>query len=208
MISIGLTGGIASGKSQLGRILAALGAFVVDADRVAHEAYAPGTVGFDTLVHAFGNSIVGDDGAIDRRRLGATVFGDPERLVQLTGIVWPLARRRVETLQAQHRALATPVFVVEAPLLYDAGWQDLFDEVWLVRSNRQTVLARLEGRGLSPADAAARLAAATSNDEAARRASVVIDNDGTLQDLEARIAREWQRISGSPGAFRSSHCGT
>src|SRR5687767_9282810 len=189
MISIGLTGGIASGKSQVGRFLAALGAFVVDADRVAHEAYAPGTDGFDTLVRAFGGSIVGDDGAIDRRRLGAVVFGDPERLVQLTGIVWPLARRRVEALQAERSALGTQVFVVEAPLLFDAGWQDLFDEVWLVRSNRQDVLTHLEARGLTPAEAETRLAAATSNDEAARRASVVIDNDGTLQDLEARIAR-------------------
>ena len=194
MISIGLTGGIASGKSQVGRFLAALGACVVDADRVAHEAYAPGTDGFDMLVGAFGHSIVGDDGAIDRRQLGAIVFGDPERLVQLTGIVWPLARRRVEALQAEQRELDTSVFVVEAPLLYDAGWQDLFDEVWLVRSQRDAVLARLEGRGLSAADAESRLNAATSNDEAARHANVVIDNDGSLAGLETRVAREWRRL--------------
>jgi dephospho-CoA kinase len=198
MISIGLTGGIASGKSQVGRFLAALGAYVVDADRVAHEAYAPGTDGFEILVSAFGTSIVGDDGAIDRRQLGAIVFGDPERLVQLTGIVWPLARRRVEVLKAEQRALGTPVYVVEAPLLYDAGWQDLFDEVWLVRSHRNAVLARLEGRGLSAADAEKRLGAATSNEEAARRATVVIDNDGSLEELEARIEREWERITAPP----------
>ena len=197
MISIGLTGGIASGKSQVGRLLAALGAYVLDADRVAHEAYAPGTNGFDMLVQAFGESIVGDDGSIDRRRLSALVFGDPERLVQLTSIVWPLARRRVESLQAEQRALGTPVFVVEAPLLYDAGWQDLFDEIWLVRSNRQTVLSRLEGRGLTAADAESRLAAATGNEEAARRATVVLDNNRSLEDLEERIEREWTRITAS-----------
>ncbi len=198
MISIGLTGGIASGKSQAGRVLAALGAFVVDADRVAHEAYAPGEAGFDMLVAAFGQAIVGEDGSIDRRRLGETVFGDPDRLVRLTGIVWPLARRRVEALQDAQRNLGTPVFVVEAPLLYDAGWQDLFDEVWLVRSNRDVVLTRLEGRGLTRADAETRLAAATNNEEATRRATVVIVNSGSLQDLEARIEHEWDRITASP----------
>jgi dephospho-CoA kinase len=197
MISIGLTGGIASGKSQVGRYLAALGAFVVDADRVAHEAYAPGTEGFDQLVRAFGASIIGEDGAIDRRGLGQVVFNDPERLVQLTSIVWPLTRRRVEALQVEQRAQGTRVFVIEAPLLYDAGWQDLFDEIWFVRSPRDAVLSRLQERGLTASDAEARLAAATNNDEAARRANVVIDNAGTLEELETRVQQEWQRLQTS-----------
>jgi dephospho-CoA kinase len=170
---------------------------MVDADRVAHEAYAPGTEGFQLLVRAFGREIVGEVGAIDRRRLGAIVFGSPQRLAQLTSIVWPLARQRVETLKAQQQASGTQIFVVEAPLLYDAGWQDLFDEVWLVRSSRPAVFARLQARGLSAADAEARLAAATDNEEAARRADVVIENDGTLADLENRVKQEWERLTAS-----------
>lgn len=194
MISVGLTGGIASGKSQVGRYLSVLGAFVADADRVAHEVYAPGTDGLNQLVRAFGDGILGEDGSIDRRRLGAIVFDDPAGLAQLTAIVWPLAGRRVEALQAEHRVSGTRVFVVEAPLLYDAGWEDLFDEVWLVRSERGAVVTRLEARGFSTADAEARLAAATDTEEAARRATVVIENNGSLEDLEARVRDEWERL--------------
>jgi dephospho-CoA kinase len=148
-------------------------------------------------VRAFGASIIGEDGAIDRRGLGQVVFNDPERLVQLTSIVWPLTRRRVEALQVEQRAQGTRVFVIEAPLLYDAGWQDLFDEIWFVRSPRDAVLSRLQERGLTASDAEARLAAATNNDEAARRANVVIDNAGTLEELETRVQQEWQRLQTS-----------
>jgi dephospho-CoA kinase len=195
MISIGLTGGIASGKSQVGRILAGLGAHVVDADRVAHQAYAPGSDGFDALVEAFGAGIAGDDGVIDRRRLGELVFANPEQLARLTAIVWPLTRRLVEDLQRSQREQGTRVFVVEAPLLFDAGWQDLFDEVWLVRSTPGAVIERLQGRGLNRSQAEARLAAATSTETAAQRAGVVIDNDGSLEDLQRRVEQEWRRLT-------------
>jgi dephospho-CoA kinase len=195
MISIGLTGGIASGKSQVGRILAGLGAHVVDADRVAHKAYAPGSDGFDALVEAFGAGIAGDDGVIDRRRLGELVFANPEQLARLTAIVWPLTRRLVEDLQRSQREQGTRVFVVEAPLLFDTGWQDLFDEVWLVRSTPGAVIERLQGRGLNRSHAEARLAAATSTETAAQRAGVVIDNYGSLEDLQRRVEQEWRRLT-------------
>jgi dephospho-CoA kinase len=198
MISIGLTGSIAGGKSQVGRILAGLGAHVVDADRIAHEAYAPGSEGFEALVEAFGRRIIGSDGAVDRRRLGELVFGDPEQLARLTAIVWPLTRRLVEAMQGSEAEQGTRVFVVETPLLYDAGWEDLFDEVWLVRSKPETALQRLQGRGLSRSEAEARLAAATSIEVAAARAHVVIDNDGSLEELEGRVEREWRRLTEEP----------
>ncbi len=128
MLSIGLIGGIASGKSLVGRLLAQKGACVVDADLVAHQAYEPGSEGFRALVAAFGEGIVSLDGGIDRASLGRIVFGNAERLAQLTAIVWPLTRRLIEQQKQEQAAAGTSVFVVEAPLLIEAGWQDLVDQ--------------------------------------------------------------------------------
>ncbi len=192
MIKIGLTGGIASGKSQVGRYLAELGATVIDADRVAHEAYAPGTDGFDALVGAFGPEIVGEDGAIDRARLGARVFGDPELLARLTAIVWPLTRRLVEYRASQAEQEGAAAVVVEAALLFEAGWKDAFDEVWFVVSPFDAVLDRLRERGLDEAAAAQRLAAATDPERARALATRVIENDGDLDALRRKVAEAYQ----------------
>jgi dephospho-CoA kinase len=192
VIKIGLTGGIASGKSQAGRYLAELGATVIDADRVAHEAYAPGTDGFDALVAAFGPEIVGDNGAIDRARLGGRVFGQPELLARLTAIVWPLTRRLVEMRASQAEEAGAEVVVVEAALLIEAGWKDAFDEVWLVVSPYDAVLDRLRERGLDEAAAAQRLAAATDPDRAKALATRVIENDGDLEALRRKITEAYK----------------
>lgn len=196
MISIGLTGGIASGKSQAGRYLAELGAHVLDADRTAHEAYAPGTPGFGALVTAFGREIVGADGVIDRAALGRVVFDNPVELARLTAIVWPLAREQVKTEMERQRAAGTAVFVVEAALLFDAEWQDLFDEVWLVRAPREAVLTRLQTRGLSQEEAERRLAAATNIEAAAARADRIIENAGSLEELREAIELAWTLVKG------------
>jgi dephospho-CoA kinase len=187
VISIGLTGGIASGKSQVGAFLAKRGACVVDADRVAHEAYAPGSEGFRALVEAFGSGITGSDGTIDRVRLGQVVFADPARRRQLTDIVWPLTRRLVEALQSEQRQAGTQVFVVEAPLLLEAGWRDLVDQVWLVRSPDESVRQRLRGRGLSDEEAERRLKAVTNLEALAEIADLIIENDGDLSQLAQRV---------------------
>ena len=187
MIKIGLTGGIASGKTQAGRYLADLGAHVIDADRVAHETYAPGTDGFQALVNAFGPGIVGEDGAIDRARLGARVFDDPSQLARLTAIVWPLTRRLVEARARQQAALGTPVLVVEAALLYEAGWQEMFDEVWLIDTPREAALQRLLDRGLDPTEARRRLAAATDASKARARATRIIENTADLEHLRHKL---------------------
>jgi dephospho-CoA kinase len=187
VISIGLTGGIASGKSQVGAFLAKRGACVVDADRVAHEAYAPGSEGFRALVEAFGSGITGSDGTIDRVRLGQVVFADPARRRQLTDIVWPLTRRLVEALQSEQRQAGTQVFVVEAPLLLEAGWRDLVDQVWLVRSPAESVRQRLRGRGLSDEEAERRLKAVTNLEALAEIADLIIENDGDLSQLAQRV---------------------
>ncbi|HEY8490008.1 MAG TPA: dephospho-CoA kinase, partial [Dehalococcoidia bacterium] len=130
MITIGLTGGIASGKSTISRMLADRGAVIIDADRLGHEAYRPGTPAYRRVVEAFGPEIVGPNGEIDRAKLGARVFGNPEQMKRLTDIVWPaireLARERIEA----ERRRGTRVVVLEAAVLVEAGWFDLVDEVW------------------------------------------------------------------------------
>ena len=194
MLCIGLIGGIASGKSLVGRLLAQKGACVVDADRVAHQAYEAGTEGFRALVAAFGESIVAPGGGIDRPTLGRIVFENPERLAQLTAIVWPLTRRLIEQMKQEQAAAGASVFVVEAPLLIEAGWQDLVDQIWLVRSPVGVVRQRLRERGLSDAEADRRLAAVTDAAAASSQAHLIIENDGDLEDLEAKVDAAWSQL--------------
>lgn len=193
-----MTGGIGSGKSAVVRMLADLGATVIDADRVGHETYLPGTVGFARVVEAFGDAVVGADGAIDRKRLGAIVFADSAALARLNAIVHPLIRDLVgERLRAAVAAGAGPV-VVEAALLVEAGWDALVDEVWVVVARREVIEARLmEQRGMEPAAIAARMRAQLSDAERTARADVVLDNSGSLDALRAEVARLWrERLAG------------
>jgi dephospho-CoA kinase len=194
MLRIGLTGSIASGKSEVARLLAAHGAFVVDADLVAHDVYEPGKDGYAALIAAFGPEILAPDGTIDRRRLGALVFSDVAKRKQLTDIVWPLTGQSIDRLARDQEAAGTQVFVVEAPLLVDAGWQPFFDQVWLVRSRPDVVRQRLTGRGLTEAEIEARLAAATDPEAAAAVADVVIENDGNLDALRLAVDAAWQSL--------------
>jgi dephospho-CoA kinase len=191
MLTIGLTGGIASGKSSVGLMLAARGARVIDADRVAHETYAPGTPGFDAVVAAFGPSVIGRDSAIDRAALGRLVFADPARLQQLTSIVWPLARARVEALREEALAAGSVAFVIEAVALREAGWTGLCDQVWLVRAPLHAVHERLVLRGLERTDAEARIAAQRTDALGLDRIDVVIENDGDMETLERQVDAAW-----------------
>ena len=193
MITIGITGGIAAGKSAVSRLLAERGARIVDADRVAQETYAPGTPGFEAVVAAFGREVVGRDRAIDRRALGRLVFSAPARLKQLTDIVWPLTRARLEALKAEHASAGALVLVLEAAVLREAGWAGLVDEVWLIRAPEAIALARLLSRpGLSATEAAQRIAAQKTSSAGLEDVDVVIDNDGDLDQLERRADAAWQ----------------
>jgi dephospho-CoA kinase len=192
---IGLTGGIGSGKSTAAAILGELGAMVISADLIGHEVYAPGTPGFTAVVDAFGDGIVGDDGQIDRRRLGAMVFADPARLARLNAIVHPLIREKLmRRVEAERASSDAPAVVIEAAILLEAGWRSVMDEVWLVTSKREDVFRRLaEQRGLTEAETEARMAHQMS--EADRRAApgvVVIENDGSLDDLRDRVVALWR----------------
>lgn len=191
MIKVGLIGGIAAGKSEVARMLRELGARVVDADHLAHQAYAPGTPGREAVLRAFGQEIAAPDGSIDRAKLGALVFGDTGRLKQLTDIVWPLTGRLAQEQIRLAEAEGVEVFVLEAAVLVEAGWRGLVDEVWLVRAPLAQVRQRLRGRGLDDAAIDARLASRDRLAEAAAEASLVIENDAGLPELAARVQAAW-----------------
>jgi dephospho-CoA kinase len=192
---IGLAGGIGSGKSTVAGMLAELGAHVLDTDKIGHEVYRPGSEGFGRIVDAFGRDVVAPDGTIDRQRLGARVFADPAELARLNAIVHPLigeeTRRRIAAFQATGDG--RPI-VVEAPVLMEAGWR-FFDQVWVVIVDRETAIARVTGsRGVARADVERRIDAQMTNEERRRRADVVIENDGSLAELRARVEEAWRSI--------------
>jgi dephospho-CoA kinase len=193
MLTVGLTGGIGSGKSTVAQILGEFGAPILDADKVAHTTYAPGGPAYDAVVAAFGTDIVAPDRTIDRRKLGAVVFGNPEQLNKLTSIVWPATfealRRKVAELRASGAKL--PI-VVEAAILIEANWQPLFDEIWLVRAPREQVLSRIEiQRGAKPSETEARIRAQLSDEERTKHASLIVENNGSLEELRELLKEIW-----------------
>jgi len=192
---IGLTGGIGSGKSTVADLLAELGARVIDADRIGHEVYRPGTEGHASVVAAFGPGVVAPDGTIDRRALGSIVFRDPEALARLNALVHPLiaaeVQRRVVAARAEPGA---PPIVIEAAILIEAGWR-FFDRIWAVTAPREAAIARvMEERGLSHAEVERRMAVQTTDEERRRVAHVVIDNGGTRAELRRRVEAAWQTL--------------
>lgn len=193
---IGLTGGIASGKSTAAKRLGEWGAHVIDADQLGHRAYLKDTPAFHAVVAAFGGDTVGDDGEIDRRVLGGKVFGDPAKLKQLTDIVWPAIRDlAAEEIQSVQSAEPERIIVLEAAVLLEAGWQDLVDEIWATVVDRDVAIARASARdGVDPAAVEARIEAQLSNAQRRAAASRVIDNSGTEQELEAQLQVLWSQL--------------
>ena len=199
MLTIGLTGGIGTGKSEVARILGRLGAVVVDADRLAHAAYRSGTQGFDEVVRAFGREVVGADGEIDRRGLGKLVFDDPGRLRDLEGIVWPRIREALEArICEESEGGSTAVLVVEVPKLLEAGWDVLCDEVWVVVAPEEEVLRRLTlDGGMPEPDALARIRAQTAESPLRERAAATVRNDEGLAQLARAVESLWrERVPG------------
>lgn len=193
MLTIGLTGGIGSGKSTVAEILGGFGAPILDADKIAHTTYAPGGPAYDAVVAAFGGQIVAPDRTIDRKQLGSIVFGKPEQLKKLTSIVWPATYEAIRRIVAELRARGTRMpIVAEAAILIEANWQPLFDEIWLVRAPREQVVARIERqRGLKPAETEARIRAQLSDEQRAKHASLVIENNGSLDQLRELLKSVW-----------------
>ena len=165
---------------------------VVRADEIAHEAYRKGSDCWHRIVELFGPGVLDGEGAVDRAALGQRVFGSPEALAQLNAVVHPAARQLTEGRLRELEGEGCPVSVLEAPLLFEAGWEDLADEVWVVRAPPRTAIRRLEqGRKMTEEEARARIHAQSSNDWKAAQADVIIDNSGTREELRERIIRLW-----------------
>jgi len=194
---IGLTGGIGSGKSTVASMLADRGAVVIDADRVAHDVYLPGTVGHDRILARFGPEVLGVDGIIDRARLGPIVFGDEQALQDLNAIIHPLVRQEVaERILEISRRDPEAIVVVEAALMTETGWTGGSGIVWTVIADPDIVIERLiDLRGMDPNDAMLRLKAQASNDERRKFASTVIENNGTLEELESAVEALWRSVA-------------
>ncbi len=189
---IGLTGGIGRGKSTVSRFLAELGAVILNADEVGHEALKPDTEIWRQVVAAFGRQIVTPDGNIDRKKLGNIVFGNAESLSRLNQIMHPLMYNMVKTRLEEYRQQGTRVIVLEAPLLLEAGWTPLVDEVWVTTASESMVLKRLEERtGLSRAESLTRIRSQLSSAERVRHADVVINTDCDLDELKSRVKELW-----------------
>ncbi len=192
-----LTGGIASGKSSAARYLKEQGAYVIDADVLGHRTYEAGSPAHAQVAATFGHDVLAADGKIDRKALGEKVFGKPAELKKLTDIVWPAIRALAEAEIARAKMTCTaPVIVLEAAVLFEAGWHDRGDEIWVIVVERETAITRAMQRdNLSRAMVESRLDAQLSNAERVARADVVIDNNGSLEDMLGQLRREWLRIS-------------
>ena len=190
MLRIGLTGGIGSGKSTVAAQLAARGAVIVDADRIAREVVAAGTPGLSAVVEAFGPTVLTSDGELDRPALAAVVFADAEARARLDAIVHPLVRQRAGEVEGA--ASAGAVVVHDVPLLVETGQAASYDLVLVVEADEEARVARLVGRGLSASDARARIASQAGDEERRAVADVVLDNRGTPGELEAQVDRFWR----------------
>jgi dephospho-CoA kinase len=201
MLTVGLTGGIGSGKSEVSRRMRQLGAVVVDADAVAREVVEPGTPGLASVVAEFGDGVLRADGALDREGLGRIVFGDPDKLARLNAIVHPLVGERIATQVAEvERTHPDGVLVYDVPLLVENNLQGGYDVVVVVATTPENQLRRLmEQRGMPAEDAQARIDAQAPLAQKLAVADIVIDNDADLAALDARVRQVWADLRARAG---------
>ncbi len=188
MITIGLTGRIGSGKSEVARVLRELGATVIDTARAGHEVYRSGSPPFNSIIREFGKEMTGPTGEIDRRKLGAAVFADPEKRQRLEALVWPAITDAIREGLGQARNRGDGVAVLDSAMLLEAGWDKFTDEVWLVEAPEQQATDRVRQRsGLDGEQVRRRLAAQVPNTERRARARILVWNDADIDALERRV---------------------
>ena len=192
MFKIGLTGGIASGKSTVLTYIKDKGIPYIDADIVAREVVEPGTEGLEAIVDAFGSNVLHDDGTLNREALGAIVFHNEEKRRQLNDCLKEHIRNRIMELTAYYESNRTAVLIYDIPLLIEGEWYTMMDEVWLVYVNESTQIERLMSRNrFSKEDALARIKSQMRLDDKRSFADVIIDNNGTPQALTAQLDTIW-----------------
>ena len=198
MLVIGLAGGIGTGKSEVARFLQELGAVVIDADRVGHEVYTPHTEAWHEIVRTFGRDVLKADGEVDRRKLAALVFGDPQALARLNAITHPVMTERIHHRIEELRRRGAQVVVLEAAILIGNAWAELVDEVWVTYSAEEQVVERLARRNnLRVEEVKWRAGAQLPFSEMKRAAQVVVENQGSLQELRNKVQSLWEsRVKG------------
>jgi dephospho-CoA kinase len=196
---VGLTGGVASGKSTVSRMLAELGAVVIDADLLAREVVGRGTDGLEEVVSAFGSQVLTPAGDLDRPALGARVFADETRRRDLEAIIHPRVRARAAEIEAS--APEGSLIVHDIPLLAETGQGAAFDAVVVVDVPSELQVERMvRERGWTQAEANSRIAAQASREERRAIATYVIENTGTIEDLRRRVAEVFARLRGVPAS--------
>jgi dephospho-CoA kinase len=194
MLLVGLTGGIGTGKSTVARMLEKRGAVVFDADVLARQAVAPGTPGFDQVVERFGPNVLAPGGGLDREALASIVFSDPAARRDLEGIVHPEVRRMFAEGCEEYRD-SDRVVVFSAPLLVETGMHTAFDLLIVVSAPVASQIERLmRDRGMGERDVQARIAAQLPLEAKAEVADILVDNEGSLEDLERRVERVWRDL--------------
>ncbi|MFD1956565.1 dephospho-CoA kinase [Paenibacillus thailandensis] len=198
-MKIGLTGGIATGKSTVARMLVERGAFLVDADQVAREVVLPGEPALEAIASLFGQAVIQDDGTLNRKALGEIVFKDKELLAKLEGITHPAIRKRMqERILSYSEQHPDKLVVADVPLLFETGQQHLYEGIMVVYVPEALQVKRLMSRNqLSEAEARRRVSLQMDIEEKRRRADWVIDNSGDLEQTQLQIERFWtsQRLS-------------
>lgn len=199
MITIAVTGGMGAGKTETTKIFESLGASVIHADEVAHRTYEPGGPAYVPLVDAFGSQVLTTDGGIDRQKLGVLAFSDPNLRRRLEAIVWSETKRAIADSIRRYRSDGIEVVLIEAAVLYEAGWEDLADLVVTVEASESIRAHRIELRtGLSAAEIRERFAAQLQPAERIARADHYITNDGQLSDLTDAVHAVWNQIHQRP----------
>ena len=192
---IGLTGGIGSGKSTVTLFLAELGAVIIDTDKLGHETFQPGSEVWQQVANEFGKQIISTDGTIDRKKLGEMVFARPEARARLEEIVHPAIYNIVKLRLKEYEKQKTKLAVLEVPLLVEAGWESLVDEVWVTTAPQATILKRMkQNKGMAEEETLARIQSQLSSEERVKHADIIIDTNCTLDELKARVKEQWQRL--------------
>jgi len=195
ILKVGLTGGIASGKSTVATMLGELGCIVVDADRIVSDLYRPGKAGHDALTGEYGGEILLEDGSIDRVRLAEIAFASPESAARLNSLIHPLViAAQEELIEIERRRGGDRIFVVEATLLLESGGRARFDRIVVVDLDPELQVERAIARGMDPKDACRRMERQMPRDERLAQADYVIDNSGSLERLEQSVREVFARL--------------